>query len=408
MSGATKFAEVVNLADMQIGKALADDTEVFTPNGWVKHGDIVPGDFVFSPEGKPIKVLAVTGSSMQECYRVVFDKDVEIVASKDHLWQGYRQYRTGDKKASVKNGLAANEYGGKLVDRELLWTTEQIAAIPRSWIARSGGQPRWVTSRSFRIPLHKALELPERDDLLIDPHLLGVWLGDGNSHSGNITLGVEDKDWLDSLGGYHCPSNSKRGNNYGTYNPVLYQGLKNEGLFGNKHIPEKYLMAPVSQRLALLQGLMDTDGSALTTGNAEFVNTNLNLTDGVEFLLSSLGIKYKRTERVGKFNGVEYKPFVRLGFTAPRSMPVFTLERKLSRQREELAEQTTTRNVQYAEPVGLVSAQCVTVEGGMYLAGRQMVPTHNCDERGGTEEFLSGSLPQCPRSLSGSRHPSPR
>jgi intein/homing endonuclease len=216
--------------------------------------------------------------------------------------------------------------------------------------------------------------------LLIDPHLLGVWLGDGNSYGGHISLGGEDKEWLQSLGGRFVPSNSTQGR-YGTYSPRLHQGLKAEDLIGNKHIPDKYLMASAGQRLSLLQGLMDTDGSCLKGGNAEFVNTNLNITDGVEFLLASLGIKCKRTERIGRFNGINYRPFVRLGFTAPRAVPLFTLERKLNRQREAVAEQSTTRNVQYAEPVGLVSGRCLTVEGGMYLAGREMIPTPTYEGR---------------------------
>lgn len=375
-------AVVINIADLQLGKALADETPVLTPSGWVKHGDIRAGDYVYAPSGKPVRVLAVTGSSMLESYRVVFDKGAEIVASKDHLWEGYRKYRTGDRKASGANGLEQNEYKGTLSSRELTWTTQQIAEIPRA----SNGHGGLATVRSFRIPTTAPLEMPERDDLLIEPHLLGVWLGDGNASGATITKGQVDKDWLLEIGN-GFPSGDTP-NHFQVNVPTLRGLLTAEGLLNNKHIPEKYLYASYSQRLALLQGLMDTDGSANVSGNLEFSNTNLSISAGVEFLLASFGIKYKRLEGIGKLNGVAKKPFVRLNFSS--SIPMFTLPRKLDRQRLVLAEQTTTHNVQYAEPVGEVSAQCLTVEGSMYLAGYEMIPTHNCDRNGGTPETVAG------------------
>lgn len=361
---------VLNIADLQLGKALADDTPVFTPNGWVKHGDIRPGDYVYAPSGKPVRVLDVTGSALRECYRVVFDKGAEIIASKDHLWSGYRMYR--------------KDSTGKLEPRDLTWTTEQIAAIPR----HKNMAGNLATSRSFRIPLPNPIDLPEREDLLIDPYLFGVWLGDGNSYGGHITKGEQDREWLSPLGNA-VPSNSLKGK-FGIHVEGLRTKLRNEGVLGYKHVPEKYLFASTEQRLALLQGLMDTDGSATHSGVLEFSNTNVSISNAVEFLLASLGIKFNRAEGIGRLNGVEKKPFVRLQFTAPRSFPVFRLQRKLDRQREVLAEQSTTRNVQYAEPVGFVSAQCLTVEGSMYLAGYEMIPTHNCDRHGGTEETVKG------------------
>ncbi|WP_323960486.1 LAGLIDADG family homing endonuclease [Arthrobacter sp. JZ12] len=301
---------------------------------------------------------------------------MSIVASKDHLWSGYRQYRHGDTKVRGKDGKYRHITTGGLVRRDLTWTTEQIAALPRSVRHGSAGD-RFVTSRSFRILMPEPLRMRKRGDLLVDPYLFGVWLGDGNQTSGHVSVGREDHEWINSLGGNPVPSNSTEGRS-GVHFPGLKGLLVKEGILSGKHIPVKYLHSSKKQRLALLQGLMDTDGSALKAGNCEFVNTNLALTDGVEFILSSLGIKYKRTERVGRFNGVEHKPFVRLAFVSP--LPMFRLERKLQRQRFELADQSMTRNVQRAESVGVVSAQCIAVEGSMYLAGNQMVPTHDCDE----------------------------
>ena len=74
--------------------------------------------------------------------------------------------------------------------------------------------------------------------------------------------------------------------------PVSVQAkLKAIGVFGNKHIPDQYLRASVEDRLSLLQGLMDTDGTIGKVGECEFCNTNRRLAENVKELAISLGLK---------------------------------------------------------------------------------------------------------------------
>ena len=42
------------------GKLIADETPVLTKRGWITHAEIVVGDYVLSPSGKFVKVLAVS------------------------------------------------------------------------------------------------------------------------------------------------------------------------------------------------------------------------------------------------------------------------------------------------------------------------------------------------------------
>ena len=364
---------VVCWADIQTGKALADDTPVLTTEGWKDHGDVRPNDYVYGPDGQPKRVYGVTGSTVQKLYRVEFDRGVSVIATGDHLWQGWRKYRTGDKRVGSRtDGSRGYGGGGQYEWRELTWTTEQIAAL-------NGKQ------RSFQVDLTAPVEFPEAD-LPIDPYLLGVWLGDGNSHCAHITVGREDEDWVTQMGTL-VPSNCSE-TKVGVHVPGLRTKLRETGLLRNKHIPVQYLTASVKQRLALLQGLMDTDGSCDRRGQAEFCNTNFDIADGVCALLASLGYKYTRSERIGTLNGQQHKPFVRVAIPTRPDMSLFTLRRKSERESVSPQDQTMRRQVQRVVPVEEGSAQCLKVEGGLYLAGRELVVTHNCDELGALTELL--------------------
>lgn len=71
------------------GKALAVDTPIPTPNGFIPMGDITPGMEVMGSDGKPVKVVATTGVHEAQRYRLVFENEAgrfSVVASGDHIW----------------------------------------------------------------------------------------------------------------------------------------------------------------------------------------------------------------------------------------------------------------------------------------------------------------------------------
>lgn len=353
------------IGDTQIGKALADDTPVLTPQGWRKHGELRPGDEVYGPGGRPVQVLAVTGSTEQPLYEVRFDRGVTITATGDHLWSGWR-------KCHPKN----YRHGGPTwEDRPLTWTTSQIAALPR----RQNKNGTMMTPRAFQVPVTAPLDFPDAD-LPIDPYVLGLWLGDGNSRTGIITLGAEDAGHITHLG-HHVPSNERDGRMCSIRVPGLTADLRRLGLLGNKHIPDVYLYASPEQRRALLQGLLDTDGYCSQGGVGEFVNTNLRIAEGADWLLTSLGYKVTRSTHIGTLDGVGHREYLRLQFPTDAA-PLFRFTRKWVRQNHDAGTQARRRFVQEVVEAGTGSAQCITVEGGLYLAGRDLVVTHNCDGDG--------------------------
>jgi LAGLIDADG-like domain len=333
-------------------EALADETPVLTPSGWTTHGALLPGDWVYGADGRRKRVVGVTGSVEQECFLVEFDRGEAIVANGGHLWSGLRHA------------------GGRW--RKTTYTTRELAKFKK---------PRFV------VPLTHPLNFPTMHQE-IPAYVLGLWLGDGDSDKGRITgpaypevftyienegekLGIPNKD-----------SKKLRRTILG-----MRGRLDRLGLLGNKHIPDKYLYGGVSQRMALIQGLMDSDGTVRNTGSASFANKDKKLVEQIEFLLSSLGQKYTTitTRRKGEtYYLIEFRPTVRDVFRVRAKLDKVILASELSQQ----AVSASGRRIRSVTPIGVRSAQCIEVEGdGLYLAGQDLVVTHNSTGTGGIVDF---------------------
>lgn len=78
---------VVIMSSSQVGKALALDTPIATPEGWTTMGAVQVGDVIFDETGAPCRVTAATDMMLDRpCYRVRFSDGSSIIADADHLW----------------------------------------------------------------------------------------------------------------------------------------------------------------------------------------------------------------------------------------------------------------------------------------------------------------------------------
>ena len=148
-------------------------------------------------------------------------------------------------------------------------------------------------------------------------------------------------------------------------------------LDASKHIPVAYLRAGPKQRLALLQGLMDTDGTVVDgQSTCQLSLSNRELIEDARELVLSLG--YKAGGLRHKISNYGTDVWI-LNFSAPD--PVFRLTRKLARQRlvDRPNSKTRWRTIVDVRTVESVPTQCITVDSPnhLYLAGREMIPTHN-------------------------------
>lgn len=365
-------------------KALSLDTPIPTPDGWKTMGEISVGDYVFSRSGKPTAVVGESEVFNKPMYEVEFDDSEIIKASADHVW-------TVCTKSSRKTVASKNKHiGAAKFYRSGGWhekTTKEMASD--YFRKRKDGKG---TDYKYRVPINGAVEFPEKR-LLIDPYLLGLWLGNGYSSGTGISVSNEDKDEIagniNEASGFKvefhgCKNRAgylkvdKRENNLFDKGSFIYN-LKKYDLLKNKHIPLIYMQSSAEQRMALLQGLMDTDGSCSLKGQCSFIQKSEVLSKQVLELINSLGFKARLIKRKAFLNGEIKGDVYFISFFAPKSNPVFRLKRKIARLKDTLSPRMEAKSIVRITPIEKVPSKCIMVADRehLYLAGKHFTPTHN-------------------------------
>ncbi|WP_256842739.1 replicative DNA helicase [Ornithinimicrobium cryptoxanthini] len=411
---------VIIAARPAVGKALALDTPLVTPDGWTTMGQVAVGDQLLGADGRPTTVVAATDVMAERpCFEVEFSDGSVIVADAEHLWQtSTRLERRGlrDAPTSVR-------------------TTREIADTLRCKTADA--------RLNHSITLTKPLDLAEAD-LPVSPYVLGAWLGDGETAGARLTSadpelvmhleasGIEVKP----LGGMSyslllpkspiaerccvvcgaafvpqtsqvktcgrscggrsrglgepsvasCPdcgrpsAGTRRCRACNASHGSVKALLRTIGVLGNKHIPPEYLRASEGQRRALLAGLLDTDGTVTGGGCAQFTSTSERLAADVHELILGLGYRCGWSQKKVRGHTPESSVAHTLTFSADED--VFRLERKKLVHKERRVRTFQRRDsvfVTAVRPVPSVPVRCVQVDNHdhLYLAGRSMIPTHN-------------------------------
>lgn len=428
---------IVVAARPAMGKALALETVLPTPDGWTTMGDVKPGDFLLGADGLPTRVMAATEVLIgRPCHEVVFDDGSVIVADASHQW-------LTDTRASRKSAQAAAAGYNRTRNQRTfaqVRTTAEIAATLRCATSDRRLNHSVVNARP--------LQLPERE-LPIPPYVLGAWLGDGESAGNRLTTADPElvmhleadgmRVVANSSGRYSysvrlperepadvrtcevcgadfvpatsqvrtcgrvcggrlgrpgggraapptCPDCGRPSSglelcqqcrdHHGTFTGLL----RTLGVLRNKHIPISYLRGSEAQRRALLAGLLDTDGTVNRGGSVQFSATNLALAADVETLLASLGYRFGVSRK--RVRGRTESSSVAVQITFTTTDDVFRLERKRQAHKTRYTatpQRTGSRFITAVRPVDSVPVRCVQVdnESHLYLAGRTMIPTHN-------------------------------
>jgi len=352
------------LSDWQIGKALSDDTPVLTPGGWVLHGHLRAGDSVYGVNGNPVRVLSVTGSAEQPCSRIGFDNGVSLVASGQHGWLGWDSRKASD---------------GQPPQQQLVYTTQEI--IQRRFIDQDAPDQ---AGEGFRIGLPQPVLL-DSVQMGVDPYLWGAWISGGDADTGKIVVPLGDAaHWanlFETQATFHAVPQIG-------YVGIAIEGLLDDlyiaGLLSPGQIPPNLLLGSVSQRLRLLQGLLDV-GASVTSSGIVKVTADIQIVDAVDWLVASLGMKTLRSQVQGLLPNTSGKPIYSVEFMPDgdrEDHQVFRMKPKLAQLTTSDSGQSRSLLVRSVEPAGMVSAQCITVEGGLYLAGHDLVVTHNSDGDG--------------------------
>lgn len=337
---------------------LADSTPILTSNrGWTTHGDLKIGDYVYGLNGEPTKIIGISDKS--NCNQLItFSNGSKILAHEEHLW-------TVSKRGN-KNPLTI--------------TTSEIKKDYQ--YTEKNGKKRY----RYHLPFIKPIQYP-KTELPLDPYFLGLWLGDGSSTKPCITHDPKDIESIE-----HIPykisticTHTETGvkTTYFSHQGIIKK-IKELHLYNNKHIPRIYLEACVEDRLQLLAGLIDSDGSVDKNGRVRFININKQLINDVFELCTGLGLypyfhvrkkedmnHYKRNS---KYNIKSTHDAYVVGFQPKYSIPTQIPRKKINKtpthRRLAITDITTVKGEQ---------GKCIEIENpdGIYLAGKQLIPTHN-------------------------------
>ena len=344
--------EVAPLAFMR-GRAQPVTSLVATPDGFRPIGSLQVGDLVVGSDGQPTTVLGVFPQGRKAVFRVATQDGASTLACAEHLWA----VKTPEDR---RRGRPAR----------VLQTQEMIGRLTHAHQTR------------YELPLvSNPVEFPGRD-VPMDPYALGLLLGD------DAELGHS----MEERFGRHDALTGGRGGVI-VANPVtaLLRQLELAGTTSKtKFIPKQYLHNTAAVRLAVLQGLLDTDGGPVTqrgrSCRIQYTTVSRRLRDDVVYLVRSLGgVAYWRTRRAegrkpGFANGrpVPHRSDAHImDIRLPEGVEPFRLSRKAETYRRHGAGRPM-RFISSIEPAGEAETVCIQVAAAdsLYVTDDFLV-THN-------------------------------
>jgi len=355
------------LASRQIGKAQPLDSVVWNEFGKIRFGDLKIGDNIFDASGKLTEVIGIYPQGIKDIYEITFSDGTKVRSCAEHLWT----VETAEGKKQTK----------------------ELKDIISAGVLATRGDYKWFVQTT------KPVEFPTKI-LDIDPYTLGLLIGDGGLSQLSTTFATNDQELVDHFNKVCEDHNvmfkknkSMRSCEYVITGKTWHSNhirtkLNLLGLGGsrseNKFIPTDYLYGSIEQRIALLQGLMDTDGHCSAKSNIEFCTVSPQLAKDVQQLCESLGIIVRTTTKKTTYT---YKGELKNGQLAYRlklqlpndfEYPIFKLKRKQDCIRNKKYDWGRRRGIAKVEFIGKEEAQCIQVNNAdhLYLTDH-FIPTHN-------------------------------
>lgn len=337
-------AEIYSVAPLSL------DTEIMTNKEMKTMGSISVGDYVFTPTGKQTMVNYVSPIVTTDSYTIEFDDGSSVISTGNHPWE-VEQLSSGGAKKS-------------LVWKKKNVTTENIILT-------------YNKRKATRIRCAESPEISEKV-LSIMPYTLGAWLGDGRSNRGCICGHIDDIELRTAIeqDGYNISYMKQQLNTVYFTVLGLRTKLRENNLLENKHIPEEYFFSSTHQRMELLRGLMDTDGTCTKTGECRYAGNCKQLCTDVNRLALSLGYKshiHTSKDQNGKIIYlVSFKAYQAKG-------NIFKLSRKASRQKQSECVKANYRFIINIKKINTVPCRCIGVEDSSHLFcfGKELIATHN-------------------------------
>ena len=343
------------------GKAQPLDSNILTPNGFIKMKNVTIGTKVCTPNGGIADVIGIYPQGLKDIYRITFSDGTVAESCEDHLW--YTE--TLADRSKKRNGSVKTL-------KEIMKKIKRV------------GKNNSI-SNNHALPLIKPASFNKKE-LPIDPYLLGCLLGDGSlSIKSNILLTTTDNEIANEclLKSNSLNATIKKVTNSLSYriirkNRKIPSTIKKEldklkllGTYShNKFIPDIYKTSSIQDRILLLQGLLDTDGTVdKVGGRITYTTTSKQLLEDTIFIARSLGAKVSSNSRITSYksNGeikkgrMSYNAFIRFG----KDFNPFFLNRKLSLFKK--TNYNPIKTIDSVEYVGKKEAQCILINSKEHL-----------------------------------------
>ena len=367
------------------------DTPVATRKGWQPLRAIKKGDYVYDSTGALTRVIDVMRYGEVECWRVELSDGTSVVCDDTHGWDVSRGPRKeGQDWVRVPLNRLRTEITTALPappgdPRKFIRPRRTAAPGEKPWI-RANGTPRWHVCTADPV------QYPEAD-LPIDPYLMGVLLA-RSSLLQRIWLTAKDPDILDRIRQSlpeGCSLHSVRGavETYSIVHSPAEKGAREAGTPWRRRrtlsinpiippleelelldrpkairqIPGLYLNSSIPQRMALLQGLMDSAGRNGKGGVIIYECSSPLLFEGVLELIRSLGgIAREVAGNRGLLNR-------RLVARLPRIIEPFYCDAKSGRYASAVSRRrgaVASRTIVDIRPIGTREVGCITVESPLH------------------------------------------
>lgn len=367
----------INGCDVGLGKAQPLDMKIPTPKGLVNFGELKSGDFVFGSNGYPQKIEAIYPQGVKDCYKVFFTDGSSVECCDEHLWSVRAWKQTNPLQVITLKEIMKNPLRGKPCNK----TREKGHESKGYW--------KW------KLPIiENPVDFEERN-ILFDPYTLGFLIGDGCLRR-NPSVACADKEILSYLKFPEGCVLKKTGDgvDYRIIDSVnsrrnrVKEILKQYNLMDKysyeKEIPEDYIYNKKEIRLAVLQGILDSDGYISKTGLIEFACTSKKLVEQVGFIVKSLGgvhnpIRSKNSHYINpEGKRIECRTHYRIGINLPKNI----IPCKLKRKKDLLINSkkiSPNRSICKIEYIGKKEMQCIKVANpdALYVCGEDFLLTHN-------------------------------
>lgn len=361
------------------GKCQIISDLVLKKSGFVTIGSINVGDYVLGRDGSEKRVLGVYDVGVKDIYEIEMIDGGKARCTDNHLWA----VRTSSSQTKPHRK-------SKECDRiEKSWRIKEFSEIRKFLDEKKDGHHK---GHNLLIPLCEKMPFDNGFKPLVDPYIIGIFLGDGcmSRKDGTLSYSTKDEYLVDCIRESGISIRHKgKFDYYISECNSLRSEFRRVGLIGSKSdtkfIPSEYKNASIEVRTSILQGLLDTDGTVDSRGHVSFCSTSHQLALDVQFIVRSIGGKatirektpfYKSKDGEKIYGKISYEVYIK----TKNDVELFRLDRKKNRCKNGFNggySPLCNRIIGYRY-YGKEKARCIYIEGDEHLyVTNDFIVTHN-------------------------------